>query len=119
MGFTHAAPVGFFIKPRGTPTAEIKYLLKRQYPLEGIELGEEPDGQWVSPEGYAALYAGVAHRLSELSSSLKLGGPSLQNFESQLLTWPDASGDRSWMNRFLKYIHTARCPFDFFSFEFY
>ena len=111
--------VGVLYDTPENATAEIKYLLKRQYPLEGIELGEEPDGQWVSPEGYAALYAGVAHRLSELSSSLKLGGPSLQNFESQLLTWPDASGDRSWMNRFLKYIRPAGCPFDFFSFEFY
>ena len=118
-GLPVLVPVGVLYGTPETATAEIKYLLKRQYPLEGIELGEEPDGQWVSPEGYAALYAGVAHRLSELSSSLKLGGPSLQNFESQLLTWPDASGDRSWMNRFLKYIRTAGCPFDFFSFEFY
>jgi hypothetical protein len=100
-------------------TAEINYLLKRQYPLEGIELGEEPDGQWVLPEDYAALYAGVAHRLSTLSPRLKLGGPSLQNFESQLLTWPDASGNRSWMNRFLNYTRATGSRFDFFSFEFY
>jgi hypothetical protein len=100
-------------------TAEIKYLLKRQYPLEGIELGEEPDGQWASPEDYAALYAAIAHRLSGLSPNLRLGGPSLQSFESQLLTWPDVSGNRSWMNRFLNYIHAVGCRFDFFSFEFY
>jgi hypothetical protein len=50
---------------------------------------------------------------------LKLGGPSLQNFEGQLLTWPDASGNQSWMNRFLKCIRSAGVPFDFFSFEFY
>ena len=113
------APVGVLYDTPENATAEIQYLLKRQYPVEGIELGEEPDGQWVSPEDYAALYAGVVHRLSSLSPSLKLGGPSLQNFESRLLTWPDPSGNRSWMNRFLKYIHKAGCPFDFFSFEFY
>ena len=112
-------PVGVLYDTPENATAEIKYLLKRQYLLEGIELGEEPDGQWVSPEDYAALYAGVAHRLSALSSEFKLGGPSLQNFEEQLLTWPDASGNRSWMNRFLKYVRTAGCSFDFFSFEFY
>jgi hypothetical protein len=110
-------PVGVLYDTPENATAEISYL--RQYALEGIELGEEPDGQWVSPEDYAALYAGVARRLSALNPHLKLGGPSLQNFDDHLLTWPDASGNRSWMNRFLKYIHNAGCPFDFFSFEFY
>ncbi|HMJ64995.1 MAG TPA: hypothetical protein VK615_06565, partial [Candidatus Binatia bacterium] len=99
--------------------AEIQYLLRRNYRLEGIELGEEPDGQWVSPEDYAALYAGVARRLAELKSPLKVGGPSLQNFEDQLLTWADPSGNRSWMNRFLEYIRAAKVRFDFLAFEFY
>jgi F5/8 type C domain len=110
-------PVGVLYDTPENATAEVNYL--RQYSLEGIELGEEPDGQWASPEDYAALYTGVARRLAALNPRLKLGGPSLQNFESQLLTWPDASGNRSWMNRFLNYIHAAECPFDFFSFEFY
>ncbi len=112
-------PVGVLYDTPENASAEISYLLKRQYTLEGIELGEEPDGQWVSPEDYAALYAGVARRLAALSPRLKLGGPSLQNFEEQLLTWGDASGNRSWMNRFLKYVRTAGVRFDFFSFEFY
>jgi hypothetical protein len=112
-------PVGVLYDTPENAAAEISYLLKRQYPLEGVELGEEPDGQRVSPEDYAALYTQVALRLSALSPNLKVGGPSLQNFESQLLTWPDTSGNRSWMNRFLNYIRTVRCPFDFFSFEFY
>jgi hypothetical protein len=99
--------------------AEINYLLRRNYSLEGIELGEEPDGQWASPEDYATLYVGVARRLASLNPRLKLGGPSLQNFEEQLLTWDDTSGNRSWMNRFLKYVRDAKVPFGFFSFEFY
>jgi hypothetical protein len=112
-------PVGVLYDTPDNATAEISYLLKRQYPLEGIELGEEPDGQWASPEDYAALYGGVARRLAALNPHLKLGGPSLQNFDDQLLTWPDAAGNRSWMNRFLKYVRSAGVPFDFFSFEFY
>jgi len=112
-------PVGVLYDTPENATAEINYLLRRNYDLEGIELGEEPDGQWAPPEDYAALYAGVARRLAALNPHLKLGGPSLQNFDDQLLTWPDASGNRSWMNRFLKYIGNAKCPFDFFSFEFY
>jgi len=99
--------------------AEIQYLLRRNYKLEGIELGEEPDGQWASPEDYGALYAGVVRRLAELKSPLKIGGPSLQSFEGELLTWADTSGNRSWMNRFLEYIRNAKVRFDFLSFEFY
>src|SRR5438876_8466357 len=87
--------------------------------MEGTELGEEPDGQWVSPEDYAALYGAVARRLAELKSPLKVGGPSLQSFEDQLLTWANASGNRSWMNRFLEYIRGAKVRFDFLAFEFY
>ena len=112
-------PVGVLYDTPENATTEISYLSKRQYPLEGIELGEEPDGQWASPEDYAALYAGFAHRLVTLNPHLKLGGPSLQNFEGQLLTWPDEAGNRSWMNRFLKCVRRAGVPFDFFSFEFY
>jgi hypothetical protein len=111
-------PVGVLYDTPENAAAEINYLLRRHYDLE-VELGEEPDGQWASPEDYAALYGGVARRLSALNPRLKLGGPSLQNFEDQLLTWADTSGNRSWMNRFLKYIRTAGAPFDFFSFEFY
>src|SRR5438445_1412204 len=118
-GLPLLVPVGVLYDTPENATAEISYLSKRQYPLEGIELGEEPDGQWASPEDYAALYAGVARRLAAMNPHLKLGGPSLQNFDGQLLTWPDASGNRSWMNRFLKCIRSAGVPFDFFSFEFY
>ncbi len=112
-------PVAVLYNTPDNAAAQIKYLLRRRYQLEQIELGEEPDGQWVSPEDYAALYVGVARRLRALSSQVKLGGPSLQSFESHLLTWADASGNRSWMNRFLCHVHAEGCPFDFFSFEYY
>src|SRR6266487_3584196 len=118
-GLPVLVPVGVLYDAPENALAEIKYLLRRQYHVEGVELGEEPDGQWASPEDYAALYTGVARRLAVLNPRLKLGGPSLQNFEEQLLTWPDESGNRSWMNRFLKYVRNAGVPFDFFSFEFY
>ena len=112
-------PAGVLYDTPENAIAEISYLLRQHYDLEGVELGEEPDGQWVSPEDYAALYAGVARRLDALNPRVKLGGPSLQNFEEQLLTWTDESGNRSWMNRFLKYVRSAGVRFDFFSFEFY
>ena len=112
-------PVGALYDTPENAAAEINYLLRRNYRLEGVELGEEPDGQWASAEDYAALYTGVARRVASLGPKVKLGGPSLQSFEDKLLTWPDAAGNRSWMNRFLKHIRSAGAPFDFFSFEFY
>ncbi len=112
-------PVGVLYDTPDNAAAEVQYLLRRNYLLEGIELGEEPDGQWVAPEDYATLYTTLARRLHKLQPDLKLGGPSLQNFEGELLTWPDQSGNRSWMNRFLSFLHGRDGRFDFFSFEYY
>src|SRR5207244_7662730 len=112
-------PVGVLYDTPENAAAEVKYLLERQYPLEGVELGEEPDGQWASPEDYAALYVATANRLRNLSSKLKIGGPSLQNFDAHLLAWPDQSGNRSWMNRFLRFVRASHSSLDFFSFEYY
>ena len=112
-------PVSVLYDTPENAVAETQYLVRRNYSLEGIELGEEPDGQWASPEDYAALYTGVVRHFAEFKSPLKIGGPSLQNFEDELFAWADASGNRSWMNRFLAYIRGAKVPFDFFSFEFY
>jgi hypothetical protein len=112
-------PVSVLYDTPNNAAAEIKYLLARKYPLERVELGEEPDGQWCSPEDYAALYTTVAARLQTMAPHLKLGGPSLQNFEDQLVTWPDRGGNRSWMNRFLNFVRAHNAPFQFLSFEFY
>jgi F5/8 type C domain len=112
-------PVGLLYDTPENAVAEVRYLLARKYPLSGIELGEEPDGQWVAPEDYAALYVALSGRLRALTRQLKLGGPSLQSFDTHLLTWPDASRNRFWMNRFLHVITATKSPFDFFSFEFY
>src|SRR5437016_7909746 len=95
-------PVGVLYDTPDNAVSEIQYLLARNYSLEGVELGEEPDGQWTSPEDFAVLYVATARQLRSLSSHLKLGGPSLQNFDGHLLTWPDKSGNRFWMNRFLR-----------------
>lgn len=112
-------PVGLLYDTPENAVAEIKYLLAKNYALEGVELGEEPDGQWASPEDYAVLYVAVAKSLQNLGSKLKIGGPSLQNFDAHLLTWPDQSGNRSWMNRFLDVLRASNAPLDFFSFEYY
>jgi hypothetical protein len=112
-------PVGVLYDTPDNAVAEVRYLLERKYSLRGIEIGEEADGQWTAPEDYAALYIAIAQRLRAISPKLKIGGPSLQNFDTHLLSWPDKSGNRFWMNRFLRVLQTSECPLDFFSFEYY
>ncbi len=112
-------PVPVLYDTPANALAEVTYLRRRGYEVENLELGEEPDGQWCSPEDFGELYLQVARQIRATAPKIRLGGPSLQSFEDHLLTWPDASGDRFWMRRFCNYLRAASAPFDFFSFEFY
>jgi len=91
----------------GTPddaAAEIRYLEAKQYPISYVEMGEEPDGQYFSPEDYGALYLQWASALHAVDPKLKLGGPVFQIFSDEVLVWPDAEGNASFLNRFLRYL---------------
>ena len=114
-------PAGVLYDTPDNAVAEIKYLKARGYPVSQVELGEEPDGQYASPEDYGALYVQWANALHRENPALKLGGPSFQTAVDGWLAWPDAQGNRSWLNRFLGYLK-ARGHLDdfaFFSFEWY
>jgi len=99
----------------------IRYLLARRYPIRGIEMGEEPDGQLVTPEDYGALYVQWAQAIHRVRPDLKLGGPCFQSTLSDAVAWPDSSGDTSWLRRFLHYLRAANRLGDlrFFSMEWY
>lgn len=101
--------------------AEIAYLEKRGYPISYVELGEEPDGQYMTPEHYAALYAQWAKALHAVDPKLKLGGPAFTSFNEDIEAWPDASGEKSWFKRFLGYLraHGRLEDLAFMSFEHY
>ena len=108
----------------GTPddaVNEIRYLESRGDKLRGVEMGEEPDGQFILPEDYAALYVEWAKRLHAVDPSLQLGGPVFQGASSDVQTWPNASGDVSWLHRFLLYLnaHGMMSSLSFMSFEHY
>jgi hypothetical protein len=100
---------------------EVRYLLARHYPVAYIEMGEEIDGQYAAPEDYAALYLQYAKALHAVDPGLKLGGPAFQGTNSDTKWWPDASGDTSWLHRFLEYLraHRAMNDLSFMSFEHY
>jgi hypothetical protein len=108
----------------GTPedaANEIAYLDKRHYPISRIEMGEEPDGQRMLPEDYAALYIQFATAIHKLVPDAKLGGPSFEGTLGDVEVWPDANGRVSFLGRFLDYLkaHGRSNDFAFFSFEHY
>ena len=108
----------------GTPedaAAQMSYLKARKYPVSWVEMGEEPDGQYMLPEDYAALYLQFATALHRVDPGLKLGGPVFEGVNNDILVWPDASGKTSWLGRFLDYLraHGRLGDLTFMSFEHY
>jgi hypothetical protein len=101
--------------------AQISYLKKRNYPISYIEMGEEPDGQFMLPEDYAALYVQFADALHKVDPTLKLGGPVFTGQNEDIIVWPDAQGRTSWTRRFVDYLrdHGHLKDLAFFSFEHY
>jgi len=80
----------------GTPedaTAQIAYLEKRGYPISYVEMGEEPDGQNMAPEDYAALYLQFAKALHRVDPALKLGGPVFEGVSEDIKFWQDSNGN--------------------------
>lgn len=122
---THGLPVMVPVAPLyDTPenaVAAIKYLKSRGYNVTRVEMGEEPDGQNIAPEDYAALYMQFAAAIHAVDPTLQLGGPGFQTNIYDYVTWPDAHGNNSWFNRFVKALqaHGRESDLSFFSFEWY
>ncbi|MFI5207912.1 MAG: hypothetical protein ACHQX4_07825 [Gemmatimonadales bacterium] len=128
-GLTHGlpvlVPVAVLFDTPANAAAELRYLRSRGWPVPRLELGEEPDGQRVSPEDFAALYLQFARALRAEDSTVTLGGPSWQNLlDDELALWParEDSARGSWISRFLAALSSAHAPshaFGFLSFEWY
>ena len=108
----------------GTPedaAAEIAYLEKRHYPISYVEMGEEPDGQQMQPEDYAALYLQWATAIHKVDPNLKLGGPVFEGVNEDIEVWPTPDGRVSWLGRFIDYlkVHGRISDLAFMSFEHY
>jgi hypothetical protein len=118
-GMPLMVPVGVFYDTPENAAAEVRYIKRRGWPVRQIELGEEPDGQFIAPEDYADLYLETARALHDIDPTLSLGGPSMQG--AMTGTWPDPENGRSWPGRFVARLK-ARGGLDqlgFFSFEHY
>jgi hypothetical protein len=101
--------------------ALLRYVRSRDFPVEQIEMGEEPDGQLAQPEHYAALYSQVADALKEVDPEIQLGGPGYQTTIPDWIHWPDENGVKSWTGRFVSHLRERDRmeDFNFFSFEWY
>ncbi len=110
-------PVGLLFDTPENAANEIRYLRERGYKFDATELGEEPDGQYVAPEDYGALYSQWAAAIHSVDKDAKLGGPSFQ----EIMFDAPGHGNAEWMRRFLNYLrqHDRLKDFSFFSFEWY
>ncbi len=120
-GLPATVPIPMLYSTPANAAAEIRYLEAQGYSIARVEMGEEPDGQYVTPEDDAALYAQFAVALHAVDPKLQLGGPVFESNSSDVEAWPDASGQTSWTKRFLAYLqsHGHLADFSFFSFEHY
>ncbi|BDI29986.1 hypothetical protein CCAX7_20370 [Capsulimonas corticalis] len=121
-GLPVMVPVGLAYDTPENSVAEIRWLRARGYKISRVEMGEEPDGQYMTPEDYGALYVQWAAALHREDPSLILGGPCFQTVSEEVPAWPDAGApSRSWTRRFLTYLraHGAARELGFFSVECY
>ncbi|MGC1492554.1 MAG: discoidin domain-containing protein, partial [Candidatus Acidiferrum sp.] len=114
-------PVAMIYATPEDAAAEIAYVEKRGYPISYIEMGEEPDGKFTSPEDDAALYLQWATAIHRVDPNLKLGGPVFEGVNNDIRVWPDAQGRTSWLGRFIDYFksHGRLKDLAFVSFEHY
>jgi F5/8 type C domain len=114
-------PIAMLYATPEDSVAQIAYIEKRGYPIGYVEMGEEPDGQYMVPEDYGALYLQWAMALHRLDPNLKLGGPVFEGVTEDIKTWPNAEGQNSWFTRFLNYLkqHGRIADLAFMSFEHY
>lgn len=127
-GLTHGlpvlVPVGVLYDTPENAAALLRYLRRRHYPTRGVELGEEPDGQYVSPEDYGALYLQAADALRTVDQQVISGGPSFQSLWNQpMIAWSQTTSapEHPWLARFITYLQGRQRidALNFLSFEWY
>lgn len=122
-GLPMLAPVGVLYDTPDNAAALLRYALRRRYAIPRMELGEEPDGQFVSPDDFAALYIQIANSLRAVDPTVTLGGPSFQDARTKvMMTWKQgATDERSWLAHFIDALTERGHIRDlgFVSFEFY
>lgn len=120
-GLPAIVPIAMLYSTPEDAAAQMTYIKKRGYVISYVEMGEEPDGQYMQPEDYGALYLQFASALHRVDPGFKLGGPVFEGVTEDITVWPNASGQNSWLRRFLEYLraHGRLHDLAFMSFEHY
>jgi hypothetical protein len=120
-GLPAMIPVAVLYDVPESAANEIAYVEKRGYPISHVELGEEADGQYMTPEHYAALYLQWAKAIRAVDPKVPIGGPAFTGQNEDIQAWPDARGNTSWFGRFVDYLkaHGRLADLAFMSFEHY
>jgi len=105
-GLPMTVPVPMLYDNPENAANEIAYLEKIGFPIRYVEMGEEPDGQWVLPEDDAALYVQWADAIHAVDPKIQLAGPVFQGVNDDIPVWADANGNKSWFTRFLHYLRS-------------
>jgi hypothetical protein len=120
-GLSAIVPVAMLYSTPEDAAAQMSYIKQRGYSVSYVEMGEEPDGQYMQPEDYATLYLQFATAIHRVAPNFKLGGPVFEGVTEDIKVWPDAQGKTSWLGRFLDYLkaHGRLQDLAFMSFEHY
>ncbi|MEO8721632.1 MAG: discoidin domain-containing protein [Ginsengibacter sp.] len=113
-------PMALLYDTPGNMMSMLQYLQSKHYPVQELEMGEEPEGQLVSPVDYATLYYQLGLNVKSLDSSMKMGGPGF----AAISYTPDDSSvftESKWTDLFLNFLRKrdGMNLFNFFSFEWY
>ena len=114
-------PTGLAYDTPENAANEVRFLRARGYKFDRLELGEEPDGQYITPEDFGALYLQWARAIHSVDPTVKLGGPSFQEILPDDEERAVKLGNSAWMKRFLDYLKLRgrAADYSFFSFEWY
>ncbi len=114
-------PVPVFFDTPENAAALFRYLKRRKFPIDRVELGEEPDGQRIDPRDYAALYLQVAARIREIDPNIALGGPSFVTVEGDDCHPLGGFHRGHFIRVFMEYLRQRNRlgDFNFLSFEWY
>lgn len=112
-------PTGCLYDTPDNVANEARWLKRRGIRIRGLELGEEPDGNWVYAEHYARLYLLMANAVRKVLARVTLGGPSFQTVLEDYAEFPREG--KPWLTRFKDVLESRHRmgDFQFCSFEWY
>lgn len=113
-------PLALLYDTPGNMSALMQYIKEREYNVREFEMGEEPEGQLINPNDYAALYSEWADEVKKVDTAFRMGGPGF----AALATTPEdeySFTEQKWTRMFLAHLNEHRHlnDFNFFSFEWY